>query len=141
MVDEHDLNYWYALRVEEPPLSFQRGISKLITEIGGFSTLAVNISDFSRFSKKLGSPVRQLPIIPLFKVITGLFGIIAASASQRVYGAILWSPLQIINQWQGSPASRAAAFFCSSLWFLAQICNNISANSFSFANGMLYKPH
>ncbi|KAE8550116.1 hypothetical protein TMatcc_001191 [Talaromyces marneffei ATCC 18224] len=103
---------------------------------GGFSTLAVNISDFSRFSKKLGSPVRQLPIIPLFKVITGLFGIIAASASQRVYGTILWSPLQIINQWQGSPASRAAAFFCSSLWFLAQICNNISANSFSFANDL-----
>ena len=106
-------------------------------QTGGFSTLAVNISDFSRFSKKPGSPVWQLPMIPLFKVITGLFGIIAASASQRVYGTVLWSPLQIIDQWHGSPGSRAAAFFCASLWLLAQICNNISANSVSFANGML----
>jgi NCS1 family nucleobase:cation symporter-1 len=103
--------------------------------LGGFSTLAVNISDFSRFSKKPGSPVWQLPMIPLFKVITGLFGIIAAGASKQVYGTILWSPLQIIDQWQGSSGGRAAAFFCSSLWLLAQICNNISANSISFANG------
>ncbi|KAJ5895981.1 NCS1 allantoate transporter [Penicillium subrubescens] len=103
---------------------------------GGFSTLAVNISDFSRFSKKPGSPVWQLPMIPLFKVITGLFGIIAAGASKQVYGTILWSPLQIIDQWQGSSGGRAAAFFCSSLWLLAQICNNISANSISFANDM-----
>ncbi|KUL88834.1 hypothetical protein ZTR_03414 [Talaromyces verruculosus] len=105
-------------------------------QTGGFSTLAVNISDFSRFSKKPGSPVWQLPMIPLFKVITGLFGIIAASASQRVYGTVLWSPLQIIDQWHGSPGSRAAAFFCASLWLLAQICNNISANSVSFANDL-----
>lgn len=79
----------------------------------------------------------QLPAIPLFKVITGLFGIIAASASQKFYGTVLWSPLQIIDQWQGSPGGRAAAFFCALLWLLAQICNNISANSVSFANGML----
>ncbi|GAM34191.1 hypothetical protein TCE0_015r01606 [Talaromyces pinophilus] len=89
-----------------------------------------------QYLKKPGSPVWQLPMIPLFKVITGLFGIIAASASQKVYGTVLWSPLQIIDQWQGSPGSRAAAFFCASLWLLAQICNNISANSVSFANDL-----
>jgi NCS1 family nucleobase:cation symporter-1 len=106
-------------------------------KIGGFSTLAVNVSDFSRFSKKPGSPVWQLPMISIFKVITGLFGIIAASASQKVYDTILWSPLDIIDQWKGSSGSRVAAFFCASLWLLAQICNNISANSVSFANGTL----
>ncbi|QKX64800.1 uncharacterized protein TRUGW13939_11976 [Talaromyces rugulosus] len=103
---------------------------------GGFSTLAVNISDFSRFSKKPGGPVWQLPMIPIFKVLTGLFGIIAASASQKVYGSVLWSPLNIIDQWKGSSGGRAAAFFCASLWLLAQICNNISANSVSFANDL-----
>ncbi|OQD84995.1 hypothetical protein PENANT_c011G09405 [Penicillium antarcticum] len=104
---------------------------------GGFSTLAVNISDFSRFSKKPGSPVWQLPMIPLFKVITGLFGIIAAGASKQLYGTILWSPLEIIAQWQGSSGGRAAAFFCGTLWLLAQICNNVSANSVSFANDVV----
>ncbi|KAJ5150072.1 NCS1 allantoate transporter [Penicillium atrosanguineum] len=103
---------------------------------GGFSTLAVNISDFSRFSKKPTSTLWQLPMIPLFKVITGLFGIIAAGASKRVYGTILWSPLQIIDEWQGSPGGRAAAFFCATLWLIAQICANVSANSIPFANDM-----
>lgn len=74
-------------------------------------------------------------MIPLFKVITGLFGIIAASASQKIYGTVLWTPLEIIDRWQDTSAGRAAAFFCASLWLLAQICNNISANSLSFANG------
>ncbi|KAJ5993242.1 NCS1 allantoate transporter [Penicillium sp. IBT 35674x] len=111
-------------------------LTNMTSITGGFSTLAVNISDFSRFSKRPGSPVWQLPMIPLFKVITGLFGIIAASASKQVYGTILWSPLQIIDEWQGSSGGRAAAFFCASLWLLAQICNNISANSISFANDM-----
>ncbi|KAL2784406.1 permease for cytosine/purines, uracil, thiamine, allantoin-domain-containing protein [Aspergillus keveii] len=112
-------------------------LTNMTSITGGFSTLAVNISDFSRFSKKPGGPVWQLPMIPFFKVITGLFGIIAASASQNVYGEILWSPLDIIDNWKGSPGARAAAFFCSSLWLLATICNNISANSISFSNDLV----
>ncbi|KAJ5587177.1 uncharacterized protein N7459_002942 [Penicillium hispanicum] len=111
-------------------------LTNMTSITGGFSTLAVNISDFSRFSKRPGSPVWQLPMIPLFKVITGLFGIVAASASRKVYGTLLWSPLEIIDQWQGSSGGRAAAFFCASLWLLAQICTNISSNSISFANDM-----
>jgi Cytosine/uracil/thiamine/allantoin permeases len=55
--------------------------------LGGFSTLAVNISDFSRFSKKPTSTLWQLPMIPLFKVITGLFGIIRG----RCLEARLWN--------------------------------------------------
>ncbi|KAJ5184731.1 NCS1 allantoate transporter [Penicillium cf. griseofulvum] len=103
---------------------------------GGFSTLAVNISDFSRFSKKPRSTLWQLPTIPLFKVITALFGIIAAGASKQVYGTLLWNPLQIIDKWQGSPGGRAATFFCSALWLLAQICANVSSNSLPFANDL-----
>ncbi|KAH8804386.1 NCS1 allantoate transporter [Xylogone sp. PMI_703] len=103
---------------------------------GGFATLTVNIPDFSRFSKKPGSQIWQLPAIPVFKVITDIFGIIAAGASQRIYGTVLWNPLQIVSQWQSTPAGRAASFFCSALWLLAQICANISANSMSFANDL-----
>jgi nucleobase:cation symporter-1, NCS1 family len=101
---------------------------------GGYSTLAVNIPDFARFSKKNKDPWWQLPIIPFFKTIVGILGIVAASASQQVYGTALWDPLDIVNQWQGSPGGRAAAFFCGLLWLLAQIGVNISANAISFAN-------
>ncbi|KAI1495240.1 uracil permease [Biscogniauxia mediterranea] len=111
-------------------------LSNLTSIAGGYSTLAVNISDFSRFSKTRGAPLWQLPCIPFFKVLIGTFGIVSASASKQLYGKTLWSPLEIIAQWQGSPGGRVAAFFCASIWLLAQISANISANSISFANDM-----
>ena len=109
-------------------------LSNLTSVTGGYSTLACNIPDFSRFSRTRGAQLWQLPFIPFFKVIVGIFGIVSASASQVVFGTTYWSPLDIIAQWQGSSGGRAAAFFCSAIWLLAQISVNISANSISFAN-------
>ncbi|KAK6954991.1 hypothetical protein Daesc_002621 [Daldinia eschscholtzii] len=109
-------------------------LSNLTSVTGGYSTLAVNIPDFSRFSKTRGAQLWQLPFIPLFKTLVGVFGIISASASKRVYGVVYWSPVEIIGQWQTSPGGRAAAFFAASIWLLAQISVNISANGISFAN-------
>ena len=110
-------------------------LSNLTSVTGGFSTLAVNISDFSRFAKTPGAQVWQLPFIPFFKVIVGVFGVVAASATTTLYGKTLWSPIDIISEWGDSAGGRAAMFFCGLVWLLAQICVNISANSVSFANG------
>ncbi|TPX18640.1 uncharacterized protein E0L32_002497 [Thyridium curvatum] len=109
-------------------------LANLTSVTGGYSTLACNIPDFSRFSQTRGAQVWQLPFIPIFKVLIGVFGIIAASASQEVFGKTSWNPLDIVGQWQGSSGGRAAAFFCAGIWLLAQISVNISANSISFAN-------
>ncbi|KAH7305529.1 uracil permease [Stachybotrys elegans] len=109
-------------------------ILNMTSVTGGYSTLAVNISDFSRFSKNSHAQVWQLPVIPLFKTIVALFGIISASASQELWGVTYWTPLQIIDTWQNTPGGRAAAFFCASIWLLAQVSVNISANAVSFAN-------
>ncbi|KAH6684400.1 NCS1 nucleoside transporter [Halenospora varia] len=109
-------------------------LSSMTSITGGFSTLAVNIPDFSRFAKKPGSQWWQLPFIPIFKIVVSIFGVVGAAASKDLYGSVLWSPLDILAQWQGSSGGRAAAFFCAALWALAQICVNISANSVSFGN-------
>ncbi|KAK8006149.1 hypothetical protein PG991_012446 [Apiospora marii] len=109
-------------------------LSNLTSVTGGYSTLAVNIPDFSRFSKSRGAQLWQLPVIPLFKTICGVFGVISASASRHLYGQTYWSPLEIIAQWQSTPGGRAAAFFAAGIWLLAQISVNVSANSISFAN-------
>ncbi|XXG97609.1 2-oxoglutarate dehydrogenase E1 component [Hypoxylon texense] len=109
-------------------------LSNLTSVTGGYSTLAVNIPDFSRFSKSRGAQLWQLPVIPIFKTLVGVFGIISAGASRRLYGTLLWSPLDIIGRWQGTPGGRAAAFFAASVWLLAQVSVNISANGISFAN-------
>ncbi|KAF6843922.1 ncs1 allantoate transporter [Colletotrichum musicola] len=109
-------------------------ISNLTSVTGGYSTLAVNIADFSRFSKSKNSQWWQLPVIPFFKTIVALFGVISASAAQKIWGVPYWTPLEIIDTWQNTAGGRAAAFFCASIWLLAQISVNISANAVSFAN-------
>ncbi|THX19606.1 uridine permease-like protein Fui1 [Aureobasidium pullulans] len=109
-------------------------LANLTSVTGAYTTLTVNIPDFSRFSKSQESNLWQLPAIPFFKTIVGIFGIVAAGASKELYGEALWNPLDIVDKWQGSPGGRAAAFFCGLTWMLAQISVNISANGVSFAN-------
>lgn len=101
---------------------------------GGYSTLAVNIPDFSRFSRTRGAQIWQLPVIPLLKTAVGAFGVVSAGASRKLYGTLYWSPLDIIGRWQGTPGGRAAAFFAAAVWLLAQVSVNVSANGISFAN-------
>jgi NCS1 family nucleobase:cation symporter-1 len=109
-------------------------LSSLTSVTGGFSTLAVNISDFSRFSKDPHAHYWQALTIPLLKTLTALMGIISASAAQQIWGVPYWTPLQIIDTWQGTPSGRAAAFFCAAIWLVSQVSVNMSANAVSFAN-------
>jgi NCS1 family nucleobase:cation symporter-1 len=108
-------------------------LAALTSITGGFSTLAVNIPDFSRFSKDNNAQLWQAPIIPVLKIVTALFGIVATGAGRVVYGEDLWSPMDLIAKWDGS-GGRFLGFVASALWILAQIACNISANSVSFAN-------
>lgn len=110
-------------------------LSALTSATGSYSTLSVNISDFTRFSSNRRAHVWQLFSIPLFKCIVAVFGVVGAGASTTLYGKTLWSPLTIMAYWQGSSGGRAAAFFAAAVWLLAQICVNISANAISFSNG------
>jgi NCS1 family nucleobase:cation symporter-1 len=109
-------------------------LSSLTSITGGYSTLAVNISDFSRFSNDPHAHYWQIPTIPLLKTLTALMGIISASAAQQIWGTPYWTPIQIIDKWQGTPGGRAAAFFCAAIWLLSQVSVNVSANAVSFAN-------
>jgi NCS1 family nucleobase:cation symporter-1 len=109
-------------------------LSSLTSITGGYSTLAVNISDFSRFSNDPHAHYWQIPTIPLLKTLTALMGIISASAAQQIWGTPYWTPIQIIDKWQGTPGGRAAAFFCATIWLLSQVSVNVSANAVSFAN-------
>ncbi|KAI5864137.1 uracil permease [Durotheca rogersii] len=106
----------------------------LTSVTGGYSTLAVNVPDFSRFSRTRGAQVWQLAVIPVLKTAVGALGVVAASASREVYGTACWSPLELVGRWQGTPGGRAAAAFAGSAWLLAQVSVNVSANAVSFSN-------
>ena len=74
----------------------------------------------------------QLAIIPVAFTLCSFVGIMVTSAGTRLYGQVLWDPLQLIDQWD----NRAAAFFASFSWALTTLGTNISANSLSAANDM-----
>ncbi|KAF8890615.1 NCS1 nucleoside transporter family [Infundibulicybe gibba] len=107
-------------------------LSSLNSALGIYSTLAVNIPDFTRYAKNERAQFVQFLIIPTAFTLMGFIGIAVTSAGEVMYGATLWDPLHIVDRWE----SRAAAFFASFSFVLATLGTNISANSISAANDM-----
>ncbi|ORY84069.1 NCS1 nucleoside transporter family [Leucosporidium creatinivorum] len=106
----------------------------LASVMGNWATLAVNAPDFTRYASSTKAQWMQFPAIPicgLFICLTGIFG---ASASTTLYGGeALWSPFDILAQWD----NRAAVFFCAVGWMVGGIAGNISTNSISAANDLV----
>lgn len=107
-------------------------LSALNSALGIYSTLAVNIPDFTRYAKNERAQYVQLAIIPVAFTLCGFIGMAVTSAGIVLYGQTLWDPLKLINQWD----NRAAAFFASFASVLATLGTNIAANSLSAANDM-----
>lgn len=100
-----------------------------------WSTVGVNIADFTRYLKKPRTALTQAIFFPVICCWVSIIGIVVASASYKVYGEYVWNPIVIIDSWDG-PAGRAAAFFAGVSWLLAQICVNVSATVISGANDL-----
>ena len=69
-------------------------LSSMTSITGGFSTLAVNIPDFSRFVRKPGSQVWQLPFIPVFKILSvslELWGLVHQNRSMGRFFGVRWT--------------------------------------------------
>ena len=63
--------------------------------MGTWSTLACNIGDFSRYSKKETSAIFQIGLVPLMWCTTALFGAISSNMTYSIYGEILWQPFDV----------------------------------------------
>ncbi|KAL0952723.1 hypothetical protein HGRIS_006956 [Hohenbuehelia grisea] len=107
-------------------------LSALNSALGIYSTLAVNIPDFTRYAKTERAQYVQILIIPTIFTFCGFMGIAVTSAGEVLYGATLWDPTHIIDRW----TNRAAAFFAAFAFCMTTIGTNISANSLSAANDM-----
>ncbi|KLO16652.1 cytosine-purine permease, partial [Schizopora paradoxa] len=107
-------------------------LSALNSALGIYSTLAVNIPDFTRYAKNERHQYIQLFIIPIAFTFVGFLGIAVTSAGVVLYNGIFWDPLRLVDNWD----NRAAAFFASFSFFLATLGTNISANSLCAGNDM-----
>ena len=104
--------------------------------LGNYGTMAVNINDFARYSRKTRSVYVQILIIPLSFAMMSFMGIIIAGAATDLYGTEIWDPLTVLSHWTGSSRARAGAAFCGSALALAQLGTNLSANCISAANDL-----
>ncbi|KAK9371658.1 permease for cytosine/purines, uracil, thiamine, allantoin-domain-containing protein [Lipomyces chichibuensis] len=110
-------------------------MSCLYSNMGGGSTFATNASDYSRYTRKEYSILFQLFALPFSNIVMAAMGVVGAAGTLKVYGTILWDPLLLIDNWT-SRGGRAAATFCSIAFLVAQIGQNISANSIAAANDL-----
>jgi nucleobase:cation symporter-1, NCS1 family len=102
--------------------------------ISGKTTLALNISDLSRYAKSPSAAYWQMLFIPLVYWIFSFIGIVIASAGQAIYNDLFWDPTEIIALW----TNRAAAFFCAFAFGLATLGTNISTNSVAASNDLAF---
>jgi NCS1 family nucleobase:cation symporter-1 len=98
--------------------------------IGLFSSLAVNMPDFGRFSKNRLAGGHQFMALPIIGTLGALTPIFVTSANQYLYGEFQWYMPLVIANWE----SRAAKFFVGAAFILATIGNQIAAGSYPFSN-------
>ncbi|KAK9366874.1 permease for cytosine/purines, uracil, thiamine, allantoin-domain-containing protein [Lipomyces kononenkoae] len=110
-------------------------MSALYSNMGGGSTYATNASDYSRYTRREYSILFQLFALPFSNILMAVMGVVGAAGTLKLYGQILWDPLLLIDNWT-SPGGRAAAAFCAIAFTIAQVGQNISANSIAAANDL-----
>lgn len=110
-------------------------VSGISTVIGNIAVGLTNQPDYSRFARRPGDQVfGQYFSIIFFGTIMPLFGCLASSATQGLYGTALWNPPDIVQKWLDesyTPGTRAAAFFAGIGLVVCQLAINVIDNSFS----------
>ncbi|SPJ76013.1 related to uracil permease [Fusarium torulosum] len=109
--------------------------SGVTTVIGGIAVGLTNANDYTRFAQKPGDQVfGQWFSIIFFGTLFPLFGCLAASATQGIWGEPIWNPPLICQQWLDrdySSGSRAAAFFAGLGLVMTQVAINVVDNAYS----------
>jgi nucleobase:cation symporter-1, NCS1 family len=108
--------------------SFGGGLTAMV---GFWSTLSLNIPDFSRYAKTqrdqvIGQAIGLPPTMALYSFI----GIVVTSATVVIFGEAIWDPVEVINR-MGSKALSCVALVALAV---ATLSTNIAANVVSPAN-------
>jgi NCS1 family nucleobase:cation symporter-1 len=106
-------------------------IPSLTGMIGYWSTLSLNMPDFTRFSRsQRDQTIGQTVALPATMVVFAAMGVIITSASAIIFGRTIWDPVQLVGQFT-QPAVVAISMFTV---VVATLSVNIAANVVSPAN-------
>ncbi|KAF1987180.1 hypothetical protein K402DRAFT_412188 [Aulographum hederae CBS 113979] len=98
--------------------------------IGLFSSMAVNMPDFGRFSKNRLAGPHQYLALPIIGTLGALTPIFVTSAHSYIWGSFEWYMPEVIAKFD----SRAAKFFTAFSFMLATIGNQVAAGTYPFSN-------
>ncbi|MEX1113834.1 MAG: NCS1 family nucleobase:cation symporter-1 [Akkermansiaceae bacterium] len=103
----------------------------LTAMVGFWSTLSLNIPDFSRYAKsQRAQVVGQALGLPPTMAFYSFIGIVVTSATMVVFGEAIWDPVEVINRFDSKLISCVALVALA----LATLSTNIAANVVSPAN-------
>jgi NCS1 family nucleobase:cation symporter-1 len=107
----------------------------LMGMIAFWSTLSLNMPDFTRFGKSQGEQFRgQILGLPTTMTLFAILAVITASASNLVYGTTFFDPVALVGQF-GNPLLILVSLFAV---VIATLTTNVAANlvspSYDFSN-------
>ncbi len=122
----------FVMPAASKPASFGITFLKsLAANIAFWSTMALNIPDFSRFAKSQKAQFRgQLFGLPLTMVAFSFIGIFVTGASRIIFGEFIWDPVQVVAK-MGNPI--AAIIGCLGI-MIATTNTNVAANAVATSN-------
>jgi nucleobase:cation symporter-1, NCS1 family len=99
--------------------------------VGFWSTVSLNIPDFTRFAKSTrGQAIGQAIALPITMTLYSFIGVAVTSATVVIYGAAIWDPVQLLSRFD-SPVAIVISLLAI---LLATLNVNIGANVVSPAN-------
>jgi NCS1 family nucleobase:cation symporter-1 len=99
--------------------------------VGFWSTVSLNIPDFTRFAKnQRGQAIGQAIALPLTMTLYSFIGVAVTSATVVIYGSAIWDPVQLLSRFR-SPVAVIVSLLAI---LLATLNVNIGANVVSPAN-------
>ena len=106
-------------------------VPSLTAMIGFWSTLSLNMPDFTRYGRSQREQiVGQAIALPSTMTIFAAMGVVVTSATTIIYGKAIWDPVELVAHFK-SPVIDAIAMFTV---VIATLSVNIAANVVSPAN-------
>jgi NCS1 family nucleobase:cation symporter-1 len=107
----------------------------LMAMIAFWSTLSLNMPDFTRFGRSQRSQaLGQILGLPTTMTIFPLIAVLTTSASQTVYGTAIWDPVALVGKF-GNPIVVIFALFALGVATLSvNVAANIVSPSYDFSN-------
>ncbi|KAK0211498.1 hypothetical protein IW262DRAFT_1301814 [Armillaria fumosa] len=95
-----------------------------IHSTGNYTTLGVNIPDFSHYSKSSQTQWWQAFHILAIFIVVAVLGIMTAAASEPLYRDVIWNPNKIVDNWRSHRGCVGTAFVSIGL-VITQVGTNI----------------